>query len=623
MSVERVEYPRTVQLWGGWDDVVDAEVVEDAPQVLALEDVRARPALPSAVTYAPVRPDWARLALVVAVSVPRGVGRLLGAWWAWQTDADGRHVRRVVARGRDESSVRGGEYGQAHEWHHRIVAERARYAGSALLVAPVVALVCWLLLGLLPYVVRPLLGLLVLGWLAYVGRPLGGDGVQLRAAVRPDATPGVLLEALAVVGAQGAAPAAPATRDGRGWTLDVDLAPGSTARAVMGKREALASALGVAASCVIAEDRPHVHPGRLSVTVLDRPMTPDDVPAWPLRGAPRASFFAPVPLGVTPRGQAVSVTLGGASMVVGGVPGSGKTVAVSALVGAVALDPRAALYVVNAKGTPDYAGLGERLAAHIVGDSPAARAATVAMLRERVADMEHRAAVLTGLGEVRVTDALADRPDLAPVLVVIDECQRVWSGPKDEPAVLTERLVREGRALGVSVVVATQYPTGESIPRGIGTNAKHRLCLRVLDHVANDATLGTGRHAAGVSAVGITEEETGKGWLIAGGRPQVVHCHHVTPGDLGAAGARGLAARDALGWEADDDADEGAAVSPAGRLLAVWPDGASGLHWPEVVALLGDNDTAQLRASGVPSVSVKREGRTARGCRREDVRAVA
>jgi hypothetical protein len=68
-----------------------------------------------------------------------------------------------------------------------------------------------------------------------------------------------------------------------------------------------------------------------------------------------------------------------------------------------------------------------------------------------------------------------------------------------------------------------------------------------------------------------------------------------------------------------------------GDVLAVFEPGDTGPHWAETAERLGrrfpdrwadatgDAISAQCRSLGVPSVDVKRSGRTAKGCRRGDV----
>src|SRR5947209_18658771 len=78
-------------------------------------------------------------------------------------------------------------------------------------------------------------------------------------------------------------------------------------------------------------------------------------PAWPLIQGGKVDVFKPFPFATTPRVDVTHAELMYRNWLIGGQPGSGKTVALRDLVLAAALDPRAELRGYNLKGSGDFA----------------------------------------------------------------------------------------------------------------------------------------------------------------------------------------------------------------------------------------------------------------------------
>ncbi|MEK7111977.1 MAG: FtsK/SpoIIIE domain-containing protein, partial [Patescibacteria group bacterium] len=80
---------------------------------------------------------------------------------------------------------------------------------------------------------------------------------------------------------------------------------------------------------------------------------PTPIP-WPLAAAQAVSLWDPIPVGRDEQGEEVTVRLategqGGLNMLIGGIPGSGKSVAQSIWVAAAALDPHTRLWIMDGK----------------------------------------------------------------------------------------------------------------------------------------------------------------------------------------------------------------------------------------------------------------------------------
>lgn len=192
-------------------------------------------------------------------------------------------------------------------------------------------------------------------------------------------------------------------------------------------------------------------------------------------------------LGVDSNGNQVWVTWKGSSgMVVGGVPGSGKTASMLPCFAAMA--DHAELHVFDGKAQRDLHPLRH-----------------IARTYDRSGDLDAPLETLRNLEKLRVMrgDALyeslkadnfwnvarADRERLGikPVFVILDEAQTWLTMPSDkekkvfvaEARELVETLIRKGRSAGIVVVLTTQKPSAASIPTDLRDNAALKLCFKV------------------------------------------------------------------------------------------------------------------------------------------------
>ncbi len=193
-------------------------------------------------------------------------------------------------------------------------------------------------------------------------------------------------------------------------------------------------------------------------------------------------------LGVTSSGQEAWITWKGSSgMVVGGVPGSGKTASLLPVFGA--MRGEAELHVFDGKSGFDMHPL-----RHIArtydrtGDLAAPLETLRALDRLRVerAEALHQSIGANNFWNVSLSERR--RLGIAPVFCILDECQ-TWldqSGmDKSEKAVAEEvkrlirTLVQKGRSAGIIVVLTTQKPDAVSIPTVIRDNAALKLAFKV------------------------------------------------------------------------------------------------------------------------------------------------
>ncbi|MCA1695371.1 MAG: cell division protein FtsK, partial [Actinobacteria bacterium] len=117
----------------------------------------------------------------------------------------------------------------------------------------------------------------------------------------------------------------PIQRDGEGWRAEVDLPHGTTPTEVIKVRNKLASGLRRPLGCVWPEGAPDVHEGRLILWVGDKDLAKKGYVRWPLASKGRYDYFSRLPFGEEPRGRLVTLALFEHNMIIGAIPGQGKT----------------------------------------------------------------------------------------------------------------------------------------------------------------------------------------------------------------------------------------------------------------------------------------------------------
>ncbi|GLZ39682.1 FtsK/SpoIIIE domain-containing protein [Actinokineospora sp. NBRC 105648] len=301
----------------------------------------------------------------------------------------------------------------------------------------------------------------------------------------------------------------PARKDGDGTFAQVRLPLGVTADMVAGQRGKLAANLGRSGLETWAtkgdED------GVLDLWVADKGTLSGGAGPWPLLedsgpDGGRVDVFAGVPFGLSQRGAIINAPLIGANWLVGGRPGQGKSAALRTLMLGAALDPTAELWAFVMGESPDFDPFAPRLSRYRMGmDDTVAEAATDA-LADLVTEMEKRGKTLGAQPgrPPKVSRRLADQRHLGlhPLICAIDECHELFGHPRygKRAAELAVRVIKRGRKYGVILLLATQSPTKDSLPKEITRNIGCGVAFSVADHVANDGLLGSGRYAAGIRA---------------------------------------------------------------------------------------------------------------------------
>ncbi|TWP51527.1 hypothetical protein FKR81_15110 [Lentzea tibetensis] len=310
----------------------------------------------------------------------------------------------------------------------------------------------------------------------------------------------------------------PARVDGDGTYAQVRLPMGVTADMVAGQRKKLAANLGRASletwPTEGSED------GILDLWVADKGKLGRGAGDWPLLHDGQVDLFEGVPFGLTQRGMLINAPLFEANWLVGGRPGQGKSAALRTAMLGAALDPTAELWAFVMGESPDFDPFRPRLTRYAMGMDDSVAEAALQALRDMLAEMERRGKVLGEMGTPKTSRKLADKRGvgLHPLVCAIDEVHELFQHPTygEEAGKLAIRLIKRGRKYGVILLLATQSPTKDSIPREVTRNISVGVAFAVADHVANDGLLGAGKYKQGIRATDL-RMKTDRGTAVAVG----------------------------------------------------------------------------------------------------------
>ncbi|GAA4630077.1 FtsK/SpoIIIE domain-containing protein [Actinoallomurus vinaceus] len=530
---------------------------------------------------------------------PRGTARLTRRWYLWITDAEARPVMAKAAAQADP-----GAWMALTTMQTKRTGPRRR---QSLVVAVPAGVLVLLAAFLLPGWALAAAAAGVASLLGLAGRdgdkPIVSRYVSIH-IMRPLSSPEVegALEAIGVKGKSDWAE--PIQTDGPGWRAELDLPPGALASTVQEKRAELAGAMRRPLTTVWPGTDTDAHPGRLVLWVAKQ--DPSKMPRrlWPLLKSGQCSLFDPVPFGFSPRGALVELPLMYSNVLMGGVPGSGKTSAVMAIAAAGALDVTCEEWIYELKGSGDLEGLKPICHRYVSGDDDEHCAAALDGLKALEKELKRRKAVIAELPVDQVPNGRKTYPHLAarkhlrlhPLLAIFDEAHTLFEHEEygKEAGEIAARLIRKARAYGIILIFTTQRPDAKSIPKGVSDNAMLRFCLAVAGHTANDLILGTSMYQRGVRATMFDpSKEQGTGWLARSAlNTEIVRAAFITQEESHDIGRRAYALRKAAGTlsgeaagEVVERVDDSTLVD---HLRAIWPAGEDTMHSHRLVEALAD-----------------------------------
>jgi S-DNA-T family DNA segregation ATPase FtsK/SpoIIIE len=446
-------------------------------------------------------------------------------------------------------------------------------------------------------------------------------------------------------------------RDGNGWAVVFDLprGGGKTAADVLAKRTAIAAELGVDEIQVIMSRVRAAHggnAGRVSMWVADDDPYLASPTVSPLENLETFSIWDAVPFGQDARGNRVAIPIVWQSMFFGGLPRRGKTFSQRLLTAAGLLDAYVRHYVADFKGGQDWIQMQQVAHRLILGAEEDAIEAFKAMLKELLAEMERRFAILRGLPtsicpEGKLTPEIVKRYNMPFILFTVDELQEAFLAVDDQEReeIINDmaRIARRGPAAGFISNYASQRPDAKSVPTKLREIITIRYSTQVTDQTSSDMVLGKGKAAQGADASVLSEDHLGVGVLVTGPASFVtVKADKLETAAFNAMCAKGRVLREQSGQLTGEAANDPSAIANAAGVtvspvlsdcLAVMRHSVK-MHTVDLLARLenldedyGDWDAERL-AKELDDAGVKRTtkqvnigGKNLAGYRREDLEA--
>lgn len=420
-------------------------------------------------------------------------------------------------------------------------------------------------------------------------------------------------------------------RDGPGYLAVVDLPDGVIATDVIDKRDRLAGSrsLRLPVDQVWPETMRGEHPGRLALWVADKPVSAMRPPPWPLLASGQVDYFKPFPYGHDVRQRPVMWRLDERNSLFGGVPGSGKSLAVRTVLLAAILDPLVIPAVAELKGSGDFDAVAPLCpkGRYASGADEGTKHQAMAILEWLLDECEKRPPLIKryaeqGLNsENKVNRAMAEKDHrVRPIVAVFDEVQELFTDPElGKPAVaIATSIVKRGRSQGIHLILATQRIDAPSVPKAISSNVVLRLALAVTSHIETDLILGTGAYRNGARPTQFEPEvDAGWGYRVGMGPMSAVRAAYLNNEHAKAIAARAIAMR--TGEVGDESSREPVfAHNLLHDVRRVWIVGEPAL-WSELIVprlqqlkpdIYGDLTVevfgAMMAGAGVPTVKLGR-----------------
>ncbi|MEU3521821.1 FtsK/SpoIIIE domain-containing protein [Streptomyces sp. NPDC006654] len=298
------------------------------------------------------------------------------------------------------------------------------------------------------------------------------------------------------------------------WSVMLEL-PNATVDKVRAREVELAGELGIARSQL---DIQQVG-GESRLTLWASMRDPlDRTVRSPLldRREPLNTWRDGIPLAFDKRGRIVTVTISDYSLLFGGTTRSGKGMGVANVLAGALLDPRVKVRLFDGKGTGEYVPFAPVLHT-FVRRNPAR---LLDFLRVEVEEMNRRTEILVELGLSKLTEDLIEKVG-GIELIIVDELATYTApeGPSKEYAEeiveYLAQLAAVGAAVGIIVVLATQYPEVAIVPSRLRGNCSGRMAMRTESADASNTILGKGQAGNGYDSSKIQNAKStrGRGWL--------------------------------------------------------------------------------------------------------------
>ena len=321
----------------------------------------------------------------------------------------------------------------------------------------------------------------------------------------------------------------PCRRDGRGTHAVIRLPAGVPAERIARRRADLATGLFRLAKEVwpVTGDEA----GILDLWIADKGALEEGAGPYPLLSDGFTDVFKGLPFGKVLRGDPIRVPVTGRNTICGGMPEQGKSSAARVIACGYALDITTELRILIPDTNFDFEVMERRCSVYVMGAEDEYIERILGELEELKDEVQARGQRLVDHEAPEVTRQLASAGvGLHPMLVLLEEAhvaiQHKQYG-KDISGLLCD-IVKLDRKRGIHLMVSTQAPTKDSMPRDVTRNCSNGIAFAVGDHVANDALLGQGAYAGGHRATELipgTDRGTALVKGFSGQRSEITQVH--------------------------------------------------------------------------------------------------
>lgn len=244
------------------------------------------------------------------------------------------------------------------------------------------------------------------------------------------------------------------------------------------------------------------------------------------------SVFDPVFMGTDETGYRAQVDLPYRNLLMGGEPGSGKSVALNNIVAHMALSVDVQLWGFDGKRVE--LGLWRAVMDRFVANNPYD---AIDCLGDLQAVMDDRYDYLDSVGRRKITcdDVKNGMPFIACIMdeVAYYSATAGDSRSQEEFMIRFRDVIARGRAAGIIAIGATQRPSADIIKPSLRDIFGYRCAFRCTNDSSSDIILGPGWAKQGYSAKTIAPKDLGVGWLLAeGGIPRRFKAAYLTDKDI-------------------------------------------------------------------------------------------
>lgn len=325
-----------------------------------------------------------------------------------------------------------------------------------------------------------------------------------------------------------------ARRDGRGTHAVVRLPNGVTAEMIARPQRRAQFAGGLFRATKEVWLKTGSEASILDIWAADKGALAEGSGPYPLLEKGAVDVFKGVPFGKTLRGDPITAPVIGRNTIVGGIPGQGKSSAARVMMVGFALDPTAELRIWVPDSNFDFEAFQPRCSRYVMGAEHEKIAEILAHLQELHTEVQTRGDLLVKYRIPEVTREWASKDiGLHPMACLLEEAHVAFQHPEYGPDIcrLVIDIVRLGRKRAIHLIISTQAPTKDSIPRDVTRNCSNGIAFSVGDHVANDALLGAGAYRGGHRATELipgTDIGTALVKGFSGQRSEMVQAHFLS-----------------------------------------------------------------------------------------------